>query len=193
VTAINSIHDVPAGLEIGTMWQRRPLRTTTGRHGRLLPALTMAAVLAAGCGGEPQGENPGVTGPHGNPAIAIPGGLGYGEARLEASSGPSPTEIKKAGPAQIVVYFVEPDGKTPLTTLPEKVQALIGLPGTLPNKYIKVYELKNEPRGDEPVASARFASEAFALPEQRINGRVKAVLGGQEVSFPLVLAGMPTK
>ena len=102
--------------------------------------------------------------------------------------GASPTELRKGSSARIVVYFVEPDGKTPLTTLPEKVQALIGLPGTLPNKYIKEYELKSDPLGDEPVASARFTSVPFPLPEQRINGRVKAVLGGQEVSFPLVLA-----
>jgi hypothetical protein len=191
-------------------------RPAHGRHCRSFFPIIMA-VLAAGCGGAPSTTNPAVTGPHGTPAIPIPGGLGYGEARVEpasetasrqgpkrqktkpsvlAISGPSPSsgasriDLRKGSSARIVVYFLDPDGKTPLTPLPEKVQAVIGLPGTYANKYTKAYDLTNEPRTADPVASARFASVPFKLPEQRITGRVKAVLQGQEVSFPLVLSGV---
>ena len=186
---------------------------------RIVFPVIMAA-FAAGCGGAPSATNPAVTGPHGTPAIAIPGGLGYGEARVEptsegvsrqaekraktkrpaqAAAGLSPTsdaspiEVRKGSSARIVVYFLEPDGKTPLTPLPEKVQAVIGLPGTFANKYTKAYDLTNDPRGNDPVASARFASSPIKVPEQRMSGRIKAVLQGQEVSFPLVLAGMSIK
>jgi len=182
---------------------RRGLFATRRQPGRGLIPLFMA-VLAVGCGGEPTLKDPAVTGPHGLPAVPIPGGLGYGEARVEPASEAATgqkgtrgtrttqaTAARKKGPARIAVYFLEPDGKTPLTPLPEKVQAVIGLPGTLPNHYIQAYDLTNEPRADDPAASARFASNPFPLPEQRISGRVKAVLNGQEVSFPLVLSGLP--
>jgi len=217
VTATESVRDASAGPPIWTPLQQRRVQITMQRRGRILLPLIMAA-LAAGCGGAPRPTNPAVTGPHGIPAIPIPGGLGYGEARFESSSeatpgrrekrdkrtrptqatarpspssGASPTDVRKGRSARIVVYFLEPDGKTPLIPLPEKVQAVIGLPGTYANKYTKAYELTNEPRGDDPVASARFASIPFQLPEQRITGRITAVLGGQEVSFPLVLSGVP--
>src|SRR5207302_1512347 len=158
----------------------------------------------SGCGGAPSATNHAVTGPHGTPAIPIPGGLGYGEAGVELaseaahrqatkrantkppvlaiagpspSSGASPIAVRRGSSARIVVYFLDPDGKTPLSSLPEKVQAVIGLPGTYANKYTKAYDLTNEPRADDPTASARFASVPFPLPEQRITGRVKAVLG----------------
>ena len=166
----------------------------------------IVAVSAAGCGSaEPTLKNPAVTGPHGLPAIPIPGGLGYAEARLESPSETASDQkglaekphkrvsatSRKGAPARIAVYFLEPDGKTPLAPLPEKVQALLGLPGTLPNHYIQPYDLASEPRTDDPAASARFASTPFPVPEQRLSGRVKAVVGGHEVSFPLVLAGTP--
>ncbi len=184
---------------------RRPCRRTSLlRPGRMLLPLILV-VLAVGCGGEPTLKNPAVTGPHGLPAVPIPGGLGYAEARFEppseVTSGQKSvadrpakrvtTGSKKETPARIAVYFLEPDGKTPLTPLPEKVQALLGMPGTLPNHYIQPYELTSEPRVNDPTATARFATTAFPLPQQRISGRVKAVVQGQEVSFPLVLSGMP--
>jgi hypothetical protein len=175
-----------------------------------LASLPIAA-FATGCGGTPAPPMyPSVTGPHGITAISIPGELGYGEARLESSPvDPSARGTKpgpavkgkrttrsaiptKGKPARIVVYFLGPDGKAPLAPLPEKVQALIGLPGTLPNKYIKAYDLANEPQNDDPASSARFASTPFPLPDQRITGRIKAVVQGQEVSFPLVLSTATT-
>ena len=145
-----------------------------------------------------------MTGPHGLPAVPIPGGLGYAEARLESPSGTTPVghtaakilsrsseaAHKKGAPARVAVYFLKPDGKTPLTPLPEKVQALLGLPGTLPNHYIQPYDLTNEPRSDDPAAAARFASPPFPLPNQRISGRVKAEIEGHEVQFPLVVSAL---
>ncbi len=180
--------------------QRPRARTARLRPDRLLFSLIVIA-SAAGCGSaEPTLKNPAVTGPHGLPAIPIPGGLGYAEARVEppaeATAGTKSARKTAAGsrkgsPARIAVYFLQPDGKTPLTPLPEKVQALLGLPGTLPNHYIQPYDLKSEPQADNPATSSRFASTPFPLPDQRLSGRVKAVVGGQEVSFPLVLAGTP--
>ncbi len=185
--------DAPAGLA----------RSTTLCVGHTLLPLIMATWVA-GCGGEPALRNPAVTGPHGVPAIPIPGGLGFVESRLEPGSDAAPARqggvrptnrvaagSRKGTSARIAIYFLEPDGKSPLTPLPEKVKVLLGMPGTLANHYIQPYDLENEPRADDPSASARFASSPFPLPEQRISGRVKAVLGGQEVSIPLVLSSMP--
>ncbi len=169
---------------------------------RLIPILL--AIWAAGCGGgEPTLKDPAVTGPHGLPAVPIPGGLGYAEARLESPSEKAPAGHtaklpsrnsdavhKKGAPARVAVYFLKPDGKTPLTPLPEKVQALLGLPGTLPNHYIQPYDMTNEPGSDDPAAAARFASPPFPLPNQRISGRVKAVIEGHEVQFPLVVSAL---
>jgi len=204
VTATETVRDAKAVPALSSPVRQRWLHTTRRRPGRILIPLFMA-VLSAGCGGEPKLTNPAVTGPHGIPAIPIPGGLGYGEARFEsvseAAAGQKGTREKRAmqaatgarkgSPARIAVYFLEPDGKTPLTLLPEKVQAVVGLPGTLANHYATAYDLTNEPRADDPVASARFASTPFQPPTQRISGRIKAVLNGQEVSFPLVLSGLP--
>ena len=203
MTVTESARDAPARLALLIPVRQRRVQTTMRRHGRILLPLIMA-VWAAGCG-EPTLTNPAVTGPHGIPAVPIPGGLGYGEARFESASEAAAgqkgirekrttqaaTGARKGSPARIAVYFLEPDGKTPLTLLPEKVQAVIGLPGTLPNHYTTAYDLTNEPRAGDPLASARFASTPFPLPEQRISGRIKAVLQGQEVSFPLVLSGLP--
>ena len=72
---------------------------------------------------------------------------------------------KKGAPARVAIYFLKPDGKTPLAPLPEKVQALLGLPGTLANHYIQPYDLTSEPKSDDPAAAARFASPPFPLPE----------------------------
>jgi len=204
VTATESVRDAPALPALLSPARQRRLHATRRRPGRILIPLFMA-VLAPGCGGEPTLTNPAVTGPHGNPAIPIPGGLGYGEARFESASEATAAQkgirekrttraaagSRKGSPARIAVYFLEPDGKTPLTPLPEKVQAVLGLPGTLPNHYTQAYDLTNEPRTDDPAASARFASTPFPLPEQRISGRIKAVLQGQDISFPLVLSGPP--
>ncbi len=204
MTATKTVRDAPEVPALLSAGQQRRLHTSRRRAGRSLVPLFMA-VLAVGCGGEPRLRNPAVTGPHGVPAIPIPGGLGFGEARFESASETaadqkttrekrsthSATGAKKGSPARIAVYFLEPDGKTPLTLLPEKVQAVIGLPGTLSNHYLQAYDLTNEPRADDPAASARFASNPFPLPDQRISGRIKAVLNGQEVSFPLVLSGLP--
>jgi hypothetical protein len=107
--------------------------------------------------------------------------------------GASPIVVRKGSSFRIFVYFLEPEGKTPLTPPPEKAQAVIGLPGTYASKYAKAYDLTHEPRGDDPVAFARFASVPCPLPEQRITGQVKAVLQGQEISFPLVLAGVSVR
>ena len=177
------------------------------------------AALAAGCGGEPRPTNPAVTGPHGIPAIPIPGGLGYGEARFESSSEATsgqretgqendtaaghreslalltrqPRRHKKEGSGPDRRLFPGARRQDAIDPAPREGPSRDRTARHLANKYIKAYELTNEPRGDDPVASARFASIPFQLPEQRITGRVTAVLGGQEVSFPLVLAGTPIK
>ncbi len=204
MTATESVRAAPAVPALLSAGQQQRSHTARRRPGRILIPLFLA-VLAAACGGDPTLKNPAVTGPHGIPAVPIPGGLGYGEARFESASEAAAGQkgmrdkrttqaasgARKGSPARIAVYFLEPDGKTPLTLLPEKVQAVIGLPGTLPNHYTQAYDLTNEPRADDPAASARFASTPFPLPEQRISGRVKAVVQGQEVSFPLVLSGLP--
>ena len=171
------------------------------RVSRLIPIVL--AIWAAGCGGgEPTLNDPAVTGPHGLPAVPIPGGLGYAEARLESPSETTPAghiaaktsshspgaTHKKGAPARVAIYFLQADGKTPLAPLPEKVQALLGLPGTLANHYIQPYDLTSEPKSDDPAAAARFASPPFPLPNQRISGRVKAVIEGHEVQFPLVVS-----
>lgn len=92
--------------------------------------------------------------------------------------------------ARIVICFVEPDGQSPLSPLPEKVVAELGLPGTLSNHYMQPYELKSEPATGDPAPSARFASPPFPMPDERISGRVKVALHGQDVSFPLVLTSL---
>ncbi len=203
MTPINFSRPAPARPAHFALEPQSRLRSPSkGRVPRLIPVIL--ALWAAGCGGgEPTLKDPAVTGPHGLPAVPIPGGLGYAEARLE-----SPSEAKPAGhsgaktasrthavshkgaPAQVAVYFLEPDAKTPLAPLPEKVQALLGMPGTLANHYIQPYDLKNEPRSDDPAAAARFASPPFPLPEQHLSGRVKAVVQGQEVQFPLVVTDL---
>jgi len=206
VTLINveSVRDAPARPALFTPVTQLRMQATMRRRGRIL-VLLIITVWAAGCGGDPRLANPAVTGPHGNPAIPIPGGLGYGEARFESASGATPgqdgkreqkttratTGTRKGTPARIVVYFLEADGKTPLSLQPEKVQAVVGMPGTLPNHYTQAFDLTKAPQSDDPAASARFASAPFPLPQQRISGRVKAVVQGQEVSFPLVLSGLP--
>ena len=113
-----------------------------------------------------------------------------GQSAARSVTRTSAAKHKKGAPTRVAVYFLEPDGKTPLTPLPEKVQALLGLPGTLSNHYIQPYDLASEPKGDDPAAAARFASPPFPLPEQRVSGRVKAVIEGHEVQFPLVVSAL---
>lgn len=116
-------------------------------------------------------------GPHHGTAFALPQDAGLAEVVNE----PEP-EGRSDPVTSIVVYFLMPDGKTPLTPAPTDVRVVV----SAGRKKPETLELKAEPKSDDPSGGARFASKTgpYLLPD--LHGQLSAKVGGAEFKASLV-------
>lgn len=140
-------------------------------------AMWLPIVLAlSGCGGSPSPLKAG--GPHQGVLIQLPESKGFAELVFEPLPKPGP----RSSPTELALYFLGPDGATPMTSLPSDVAIDVMDPES---RRKTPRPFKPSPRAGDPVGSARFATgpidrdySGFA-----IGGDLKANLGGP-ISIP---------
>ena len=115
------------------------------RHAFLLFAsLPPLGSGAAGCGETPPPPPPSrvsAVGPHQGPTLVLPKRAGLAELVNE----PEPADRDDVA-TSLVIYFLAPDGKTPLTPAPAEVRIDLDLGGG----KSETLELRAEPRGGDP-------------------------------------------
>lgn len=136
--------------------------------------------LAAGCGGgggEGGGAPPGSTvaslsvGPHGAPAVALPGGAGLAEVMAEM--------VPSATDPVLAVYFLKPDGATPLSPLPTDARVVIdGTDHPLTAKG---------PAKKDAAGAGRMVTGPLPIDPDRVSGELAATINGEGVRVPFVI------
>lgn len=142
---------------------------------RLLTALSVAT-LAAGCGG-PGGASvdPALAtavGPHGGPALPLPGGKGYAEIVVE----PAQAATKSGRQVVLAVYFLRSDLKAALTPPPTEVAATVTTPAKPEPTPVS---LAPKPIKSDPIAAARFASAVGPYDFDELRGELSGTVDGQ--------------
>jgi hypothetical protein len=115
-------------------------------------------------------------GPHQGALIRLPDEKGLAELITE----PNERELRGAEPTAFVVYFLRPDGKSPLDPVPSNASLVV----EQARKAAQTVQLSLDPRTDDPVGGTRFASKPGPYQLARLTGTLKANIGGQEVSAP---------
>jgi hypothetical protein len=159
--------------------------STPGRRRlRLSWAPLIAIATLGGCGRRSPAPEPPKAGPHGGQAIAIPGGAGFAEARLERPPG---GQADGQDRPVLAIYFLGRDARTAMEPPPADVEVKLGQRDTTSRSYVTSYRLTHRPLADDPAGAARFVSEPGKFGGERVTGRVTATIGGAEASFPLVV------
>ena len=135
-------------------------------------------IVSSGCGaGGPASTGatlaPAGPRPHGGAVFALPGEKGFGELVIEYEKGTK--KGKGAARSQVVVYFLQPDRKSGMTTPPGAVSARLDLPDREP----VTVELKPQPNPKDPAGTARFASESGQFDYDELRIELTATLDGQ--------------
>jgi hypothetical protein len=125
------------------------------------PASTGAALAPAG----PR--------PHSGAVFTLPGAKGFGELVVEYEKGSK--KVKGSTRSQVVVYFLQPDRKSALTTPPSAVSARLDLPDGEP----VTVALKPQADPKDPAGAARFASEPGRFDYDELRVELTATLDGQ--------------
>ena len=150
---------------------------------RIRAALLGMAALASAC------DSPGpplsvtaVGAPHHGTMIRLPEDKGY----VELTNEPEVSDRRKPEPTSIVAYYLQIDGKAPLDPSPADVSFAIE---TAPGKAARGKPVAGEriplspqPRSDDPLGAARFASSPGPYDLAAIRGTLTAKIGGQEIA-----------
>ena len=126
-------------------------------------------------------------GPHRGPTLALDENNGF----VELVNEPEVTDRRNPQPTSIVAYFLQTDGKTPLSPVPTDVkftmEARRGTNSRVAGASATPVPLVPEPKSDDAAGAARFASQRgqYQLLEVRstlsatISGRVTSVLSSE--------------
>jgi hypothetical protein len=143
--------------------------------------LVAAAALVPGCGGSssaPVAERATVAAPHGGAISPLPGNRGYGESLIEPGAKPGTRPTSSA----IVVYFLGPDGKSPMAPTPSGVSL-----SYTADRMPKTLNLAHRPKTDDPAGAGRFATDPVPLTESRLEGELTATIEGESVTLPVAI------
>jgi hypothetical protein len=143
--------------------------------------LFLAAASLPGCGGispAPVAARVNIPAPHGGIISPLPDNRGYGEVLLE----PPPKPGGKAAGSAIVVYFLGPDGKSPMAPLPSSVSVSYTI-----DRATKTVNLSHKPNADDSAGHSRFATDPLILAENRLEGDLNATIKGGAVSLPITI------
>jgi hypothetical protein len=150
---------------------------------RILAALMVAAVLVAGCDA-PQSPVAvtAVSPPHHGTIITLPDDRGL----VELVNEPEVSDRRNPEPTAIVAYFLQKDGKAPLSPSPDDVNFTIAPSAerggrSKPDSGDRI-PLKVEPNSGDPLGAGRFASKLGPYALTGIRGKLTAKIGGQEIS-----------
>jgi len=112
------------------------------------------------------------TGPHQGTAYQLED-LGFAELvnepEVDARSGNTPTSV--------VVYFLQPDGKTAMPTPPTEVSLKV----TKDRSASQSLALKAQPKSGDPAGSARFESPTGPYALDQVRGTLTVTVGGKKI------------
>jgi hypothetical protein len=132
--------------------------------------------LLVGCSPAPSPSRESArTGPHGGPALPLPGDQGFGEVVLETDPAAKP-----GSPPRVVIYFLRADLKTALDATPTAVIVKLKQPSGEPTELT----LSNTPKPGDSAGGSRFASPPVKDPTDPLIGDVLVTLGGQTTTIP---------
>jgi hypothetical protein len=147
----------------------------------LVVALSFLGIGLVGCGGSPNlpamPKDAPTVGPHGGTAFALPDGMGY----AEVVNDPPPGERDRSAPTSLVVYFLQPDAKTALSTPPTEVK----VQGGTGRNTAQSVALKAEPKADDPAGASRFATPRGAYQLDEFRGELTAKAGSTPVKITI--------
>jgi hypothetical protein len=115
-----------------------------------------------------------VAGPHGGTAYRLPGDSGFAELVNE----PEAADARAASKTALVVYFLEKDGKSPLSPPP----ADVGLELMVDRHWVKV-PLTGQPKAGDDAGAARFATAPGPYALAETHGTLKATVAGQPATI----------
>ena len=150
---------------------------------RILSAIIGAAAVLPGCDSP---ESPvavsAVSPPHHGTVITLPDDRGL----VELVNEPEVNDRRKPEPTAIVAYFLQKDGKLPMSPSPDDVSFTMMTSAdrggrTKPGSGDRI-PLKAEPKSEDPLGAGRFASKVGPFALTGIRGKLTAKIGGQEIS-----------
>ena len=145
------------------------------RAGRIRGAVCILGLaVLAGCEGGAALAPQVVVGPHGGTAYRLPGERGFAELVNE----PEVDDARVAPTTALVVYFLQPDGKSPLTPAPSDVSARVMI-----ERRLTTLPLKAEPKAGDPTGSARFATILGPYQLADLHGTLTATAGGETATI----------
>jgi hypothetical protein len=122
--------------------------------------------------------------PHHGKIIALPENQGF----VELTNEPEVSDRRNPQPTSIVAYFLQSDGKSPMSPAPTDVSLAInegvGKDGRAKPGSTQTVPLSAEPRSDDSAGAGRFASTPGPYDLEGIRGTLSAKIGGQLVSIP---------
>jgi hypothetical protein len=148
-------------------------------------ALALAGVIL-GCGSSVSPVDVTVViGPHHGTMVRLPEDHGF----VELVNEPEVNDRRSPQPTSIVAYFLQADGKSPLSPAPSDVNVSLsagrdkgarrdtsGAGQSIP--------LSPEPKADDPAGSSRFVSKPGSYDLATIRGTLSAKTSSQEISTP---------
>ena len=163
--------------------QRRPVLTMNMRIYKFLLAYGLA-ILSSGCSSTDSSVT--ITRSPAPPLrgtmIPLPDSKGF----VELVNEPEVSDRRNPEPTSIVAYFLEPGGDAPMTDSPSDVIFVVesatasgGRPKAGSSGRV---ELTAQPKADDPLAAARFASKPGPYDLTALRGTLSARIGGQQIS-----------
>jgi hypothetical protein len=123
-----------------------------------------------------------VNGPHHGTALQLPENKGY----VELVNEPEVRDRRGNEPTSIVAYYLQTDGKSPLSSLPSEVSFEIetssGRNGKRGEPAAQSLPMTAEPKAEDPAGAGRFASKPGPYLLSTLRGTLKAKIDGQQVS-----------
>lgn len=145
---------------------------------RNLKRLVLPILLTfVGCSPMPPAAPPTVVkGPHEGTTIRLPDDKGFVEIVNEPRLG----ERDDVGQTALVAYFLQPDGRSPMSPAPTDVKFDIKLAAR--NSAPQSVKMAADPKTSDAAGAARFASKPGTYNLVNVRGRITASIGGKEVS-----------
>jgi hypothetical protein len=142
-------------------------------------AVLTAATALAGCmSWAPAPPAQVMKGPHEGTAIRLPGDKGF----VELVNEPPVDSRGRNVSTSIVAYFLQPDGRSPLSPAPSDVRFEVAPEA---RKGAQTLPLAAAPKADDPAGAARFASKPGPYDLAALRGQLAATVGGQPVAVEI--------
>ncbi|MDR3633858.1 MAG: hypothetical protein P4L84_08640 [Isosphaeraceae bacterium] len=138
---------------------------------QLPTCLALASCLGCGASQSPASGSRAELGPHHAVLYRLPENQGFAEIVNE----PEVTDRRGKVATAIVVYFLQPDEKSPLNPAPTDVRVTL----EQGRKRAETLTLKPEPKSDDPAGACRFVTSQGPYLLEGVHGKLSGSVGGK--------------